>query len=347
MEGISPPSSLNLRASDLSSEWRRWIRAFEDYLLAINVIDNTKPVERRKLALFRHVGGEDVREVYSQMEFLDLTKPDEPKEIAEGDKGRQLCDVVKKFADYCNPRTSIIVQRLEFHSSKQDGEQLDVFLMRLRRVADGCAFGDQRDSLIRDKLLFGLDDVGMRDRLMRETDDKLTLDYVVKAVRVDETAKQLKAATALSQPTTASSSDINAVHGNSKLNSSNNKKQSASEVSRTKCAKCCKWHAPRKCPAYRTKCSKCSKVGHWAASNLCESNEESEVNVEKKSNPGTDVEQPGLYLNSIDINSVESQKSWYCNIKVKTVKCKKKHSLQARYWRCPDSVWSRCYRWGY
>ena len=56
MEGILPPSQFNLRASDLSSEWRRWKRAFTDYLLAITLVDTSDAAERCKLALFRDVG---------------------------------------------------------------------------------------------------------------------------------------------------------------------------------------------------------------------------------------------------------------------------------------------------
>jgi len=42
MEGISPPGQLSLRAEDLSGEWRRWIRSFEDYLLAIDLTANSR-----------------------------------------------------------------------------------------------------------------------------------------------------------------------------------------------------------------------------------------------------------------------------------------------------------------
>ena len=192
MDGIVPPGSLNLRASGLAGEWRKWVRSFDDYLLAIDLVATSVAAERRKLALFRHVGGEDVREVYSQMEFLDSTNPEDVKEIAEGQTGRKLADVIKRFMGYCNPRSTVIVQRFEFHSVRQDGEQVDIFLMRLRRLAWCCSFGEQRDSLIRDKLRFGIDDVGLRDRLMRESDEQLTLEYVIKAVRVDEAAKLLK-----------------------------------------------------------------------------------------------------------------------------------------------------------
>jgi hypothetical protein len=69
MEGILPPAQVNLRAVDLSSEWRRWVRSFNDYLLAIDLTGTSRAAEKRKLALLRHAGGEDVREVYSQFEF--------------------------------------------------------------------------------------------------------------------------------------------------------------------------------------------------------------------------------------------------------------------------------------
>ena len=50
---------------DLSSEWREWIRAFQDYLLAINVTAETVAAERKKMALFHNIGCEDVQELYS------------------------------------------------------------------------------------------------------------------------------------------------------------------------------------------------------------------------------------------------------------------------------------------
>ena len=57
MEGILPPGHLDLRAEDLSGEWRRWVRSFSDYLVAIDLTGTTKANEKRKLALFRHAGG--------------------------------------------------------------------------------------------------------------------------------------------------------------------------------------------------------------------------------------------------------------------------------------------------
>ena len=57
MEGISPPGQLNLRAEDVAGGWRRWVRSFNDYLCAIDLVATTKAAEKRKLALFRCVWG--------------------------------------------------------------------------------------------------------------------------------------------------------------------------------------------------------------------------------------------------------------------------------------------------
>jgi len=101
MEGITPPSHLDLRADDLSGAWRRWVRSFNDYLLAIDLVATTKAAEKQKLALFRHVGGEDVRELYSQMEFLADTDGSR-SEIEEGNTGSVINTCAKDTTTLCN-----------------------------------------------------------------------------------------------------------------------------------------------------------------------------------------------------------------------------------------------------
>lgn len=295
MEGLSAPGAVDLRSKDLASEWRRWSRAFEDYLLAINVVDGTAPVEKRKLALFRHIGGEDVREVYSQMEFKAA---DGTTDIAEGEVGRKLQDVLKKFREYCNPRSGIVVSRYEFHGCSQNGETVDVYLMKLRRLAESCDFEGQRDSLIRDKLLFGLDDEKTKEKLMRESDEKLTLDYVIKSVRVAEAAKLT-----LGRPVEKLSSEVSAVS----ISSRGYQKDAEFRKSKIKCGKCGKEHFMNKCPAFGSKCHKCKKKNHWA--NVCQ-NEVSELNDEN--------DEEELYFGEVvNVDSVETG-SWFSVVRVST-----------------------------
>ena len=305
MEGILPPTQLDLRASDLSSEWRRWRRAFTDYLLAINLIDGGAVVEKRKLALFRHIGGEDVREIYGQMEFTAANGEGIQVEIDEGTDGRKLEDVLARFQEYCNPRSGIVVSRFEFHKCSQLGESVDVYLMRLRRLAEGCDFGDQRDSLIRDKLLFGLDDNGLRERLMRESDRTLTLDYVIKAVRVNEVSKGV-------ENTAMRAGAVNYVGTGKKIPT-----QRYPAAERIRCTKCGREHIPNRCPAFGTKCRKCGGKNHWQ--NMCKAGVRTAVNELQDGDQG-DRDTSEVYFGEIfQINNVESG-SWFANIQLDTDK---------------------------
>ena len=125
----------------------RWVRSFNDYLCAIDLVATSKAAEKRKLALFRCVGGEDVRELYSQMEFNSApqTLTGAVTEIEEGANGRKLDDVIKRFHEYCNPRSGAVVSRFEFHNCRQNGDTVDVFLMKLRRLAERCSEHSQSD----------------------------------------------------------------------------------------------------------------------------------------------------------------------------------------------------------
>ncbi|KAF6031683.1 hypothetical protein EB796_009977 [Bugula neritina] len=320
MEGITPPAQLDIRADDLSGVWRRWVRSFNDYLLAIDLAGTSKVAERRKLALFRHVGGEDVRELYSQMEFLST--PDDNgtiTELEEGTEGRRLVDVINRFQDYCNPRSGVVVTRHRFHSCAQNGDTVDVYLMKLRQLAEGCEFGSQRDSLIRDKLLFGLDDTKEMEKLMRETDEKLTLDFVIRALRVAEKSGNLKSKSTALKPQDVEAIQISANPGIKKVSQV---KQHQSRVvsqfrpdqarpiekpKRSSCSNCGRNHPQnRRCPAYGTQCKNCKEYNHWELRCPKKIYEVEEHNV-----MDSDYD---VYLGEVSsINSVEGD-SWFADI---------------------------------
>lgn len=313
MDGISPPQHLDLRSEDLSGEWRRWQRAFSDYLLAIDLTATTKATERRKLALFRHAGGEDVRELYSQMEFM--TAPDEDgntAEIDEGATGRKLDDVIQRFHDYCNPRSGIVVSRYKFHSSSQNGDTIDVYLMKLRRLSEGCQFGNQKDSLIRDKLLFGLDDEKERERLMRETDEKLSLEYVIRSLRVAEKSGRLK----LQKTLDDKPEEVGAIN-NFARKSDRDRSTSKAGRSKPRCDNCGKNHYKgQRCPAYGTQCKKCNRFNHWAQ--VCK-----QAKQVDETEGQDDAEE--VYLGEVcDIAAVNpsTTDSWYANLKLHTAQLK-------------------------
>ncbi|KAF6030190.1 hypothetical protein EB796_011504 [Bugula neritina] len=96
---------------------------------------------------------------------------------------------------------------------------------------------------------------------MKEVDEKLSLDFVIKSLRIAEKSTRPKAIT-LPDP---KPEEVNRVQ-----NVDNRKSRIPSEVaydthSKNRCEQCGKSHyKSQRCPAYGTKCAKCNKFNHWA-----------------------------------------------------------------------------------
>ena len=74
---------------------------------------------------------------------------------------------------------------------QESGEPIDKYATVLRNMADSCEFQDLKDSLIRDRIVFGIADNNVRERLLRVPD--LTLNKALEIARAAEaTQSQLK-----------------------------------------------------------------------------------------------------------------------------------------------------------
>ena len=92
-----------------------------------------------------------------------------------------------KFEAYCSPKKNTTYERYLFNTCIQDGRTFDAFLVDLRNTAKTCKFGDITDSLIKDRIVCGLDDKTVRERLLR--DNELTLDKAISIAKPVEVSK--------------------------------------------------------------------------------------------------------------------------------------------------------------
>ena len=92
-----------------------------------------------------------------------LVQPQKPTEFSY----TQLVEKVKK---HYNPRPSAIVQRNSL--KRQPGETVAHYVAELRKLTEYCEFGDTLDDMLRDKLVWGIEDARTQERLLAE--DKLT-----------------------------------------------------------------------------------------------------------------------------------------------------------------------------
>lgn len=286
MEGLKAPGELSFEGN-VSENWRRWKRAFQNYLLAINLVlaadggPGNAAISKRQVAILLHTAGEEADEICSQFEY------------AENESADVLADVLAKFEAYCNPRQNILYEWYVFWSLCQgDGEPIDVFLKRLKTQALKCEFGDQKDRMMLCRIVFGLSDAKLKERLLR--DSTITLVRAMNDIRAAEmTRKQIL------RMTEGDKAGVATVHTNIDAVQSNkfSSKDEFSNRDKIKCKYCSYTHVRGRCPAYGKKCRKCSGDNHF------------EKVCPKKSVQSLEVEDVNKQMNSLFVGTVATEKS--------------------------------------
>ena len=73
---------------------------------------------------------------------------------------------MERFQSHFVSHRNIISERVKFNSRKQeDGETADSFITALYGLAEHCAFGELHDELIRDRIVVGIKDADLSEKL--------------------------------------------------------------------------------------------------------------------------------------------------------------------------------------
>ena len=96
-----------------------------------------------------------------------------------------MCLIVLALLEkYFIGETNEIYERYLFNKREQESrESFDAYLTNLRSLAKTCIFGELRDNLIRDRIVFN---IGIRDNSIRKKllgEGKLTLDKCINICR--------------------------------------------------------------------------------------------------------------------------------------------------------------------
>jgi len=109
-----------------------------------------------------------------------------------GDTSRdewQVDNVIEKFDRHCNPSVNETVERYRFFTKNQgSGETNDSYVTELKLLAKTCHFGTLRDLLFRDRIVCGINNASMRERLLREKN--MMLDACTQLCRAAELSRE-------------------------------------------------------------------------------------------------------------------------------------------------------------
>ena len=96
-----------------------------------------------------------------------LLVPIKPKE-------KTYAELVAKVNEHYSPTPSEIMQcmqRFRFNSrSRKAGESVAAYIVELHRLAQHCNNGDTLDKILRDRIVYGINDKVIQKKLLQETD---------------------------------------------------------------------------------------------------------------------------------------------------------------------------------
>ncbi|KAL5020662.1 hypothetical protein ScPMuIL_002255, partial [Solemya velum] len=251
--------------------WQRWVQRFSRFRQASDLSEKSDETQINTLIYTMGPAAEDI------LASLNLTRDE-----------RKKFDTVKaKFDAYFVVRRNIIYERAKFNQRKQlEGESVDLFITSLYGLVEHCGYGDLHDEMIRDRLVVGLRDEKLAERLQLDPD--LTLEKAVTQVRQTEIVRKQQSVV---RNDIVTENIVGAVHGRpQKFGTSHrhekpkqNFKQRGTTPRKTfqpshthrpsyrndkhasSCSRCgfSPSHPREKCPARDKTCSRCHARGHF------------------------------------------------------------------------------------
>ncbi|XP_063616980.1 uncharacterized protein LOC134802285 [Cydia splendana] len=227
--GLQPPKGYKIEDAEA---WKKYKQMFNLYIQATDLEQGT---DEKKVAIFLTCAGEDILEIYNGMSDTSTLK---------------WAELLKKFDDHFKNKTNTVVNSYRFYNLRQEpDEPVERFVLRLKNAAKTCNFKEE-DRMVRDMLVIGVSETGIKERLLREKE--LSLDTALELCKAAEYSK--KNVKELEEKVQS----VNMVRESSRY------RKDVKKPIHYNCSYCGKKHEPRKCPAYGRRCTVCNIYNHYA-----------------------------------------------------------------------------------
>ena len=230
---------------NLAQNWSKWRYVWSAFKTVTNLLSQPSPF---RVSAFITCIGPDALDIHNRLAL-------------ENELEKQNIDnIFDLWSSYCLGETNVIYERFKFNNRRQTPDKsVDAFAAALCVMAATCNFGNLQDELIRDRIVFGISNIAVQQKLLQEP--KLTLNRCLDIARSAETTTaQLKVITG---QTDDSNNESHAV-GNWQRN------QNTTGPRRNVISDCKYYggkHGWKKeyCPAYGKMYDHCCKKNHFAA----------------------------------------------------------------------------------
>lgn len=313
MDSFKQPNPMSMEG-DIGKGWKKFKASFDLFSVASGLEMKTPKIQAAALL---HCIGEDVRET---IETIEMTEEKD-----------NITTLKKKLEDYFVPKSNPSVESHKFNTRTQGvGEDFDTYLSDLRRLAANCDFGALKEQLIKDRIVCGIRNSKVRDRLLQERDLNLTkaIEICRAAEQADLQIKQLSGGITKLEVHAVKQQSSGAKKAAWQSKSSKNQGNKESEKKggqqnsgqreekitsqRKDCHRCGYKHS-YKCPAWGKTCLKSKKSNHFAS--VCKNGSLHAIENETKS--GNSYVMDTIEVNALDTCWYETTEILDCNKRVK------------------------------
>lgn len=190
---VQRPGPVNMRAGNVEVEWNRFKQKFEIFLIATAQANLD---QERKWAVLMQEAGDEALEIYNAFKSSLVTRAmnAENQEVVT-DNSRNYEAVTAAFDTYAAQKKNLTLLRERFMARNQRAkEPLLNWLTDLKNLIKPCEYctGEDKtleDSLIKDRLVLGLNNKRLKDTLKGRP--QLTLQEVIDTIKaVEENVEQ-------------------------------------------------------------------------------------------------------------------------------------------------------------
>ena len=337
LSGIPQPR-MDWESSNLPEAWKKFQQHVE---LVFNGPLKAKTEEVKCTYLLLWVG-EKGRDIYNTW-------------VLDDDDKKKLKPHYDKFAAYVRPKLNPVFTRYKFNNEVQGTHSIEQFITKLKLLAKDCAFGDYENDMVRDRIVFGVTSVKIREKLINEG-DKLTLDKAIQIAQSYEYAQeQLKTMAAPTEVhyisnTTQKTSPIKGTHTNPKPQGKSDRKQrnrgargmdkpGQQKYASDKCGNCGYKHTKTEtCKAKGKQCNFCHKWNHFEI--VCRSKKSvHEVSERNYDSQVQNSDSDDFFVDNVESNKLVNDSSVIVQRSVKHKRCLR--ALNKSKFKCACSVTQR------